>query len=86
MERDPAFREERELLKERVECLLSGDVDTGKAVLGRSPAMHRAELNASHWVQCLSWNFLALAVMQRMSPARSTRRIHTARAASGRAP
>ncbi len=31
VERDPAFREE--LLKEGVECLLSGDVDTGKAVL-----------------------------------------------------
>ena len=31
MGRDPAFREE--LLKEGVECLLSGDVDTGKAVL-----------------------------------------------------
>ena len=31
MERDPAFREE--LLKEGVDCLLSGDVDTGKAVL-----------------------------------------------------
>ena len=31
MKRDPAFREE--LLKEGVECLLSGDVDTGKAVL-----------------------------------------------------
>ena len=31
IERDPAFREE--LLKEGVECLLSGDVDTGKAVL-----------------------------------------------------
>ena len=31
IERDPAFREE--LLKEAVECLLSGDVDTGKAVL-----------------------------------------------------
>ena len=30
-ERDPAFREE--LLKEGVECLLSGDVETGKAVL-----------------------------------------------------
>ena len=29
--RDPTFREE--LLKEGVECLLSGDVDTGKAVL-----------------------------------------------------
>ena len=28
---DPAFREE--LFKEGVECLLSGDVDTGKAVL-----------------------------------------------------
>ncbi len=31
IERDPAFREE--LLKMGVECLLSGDVDTGKAVL-----------------------------------------------------
>ncbi len=31
VERDPAFREE--LLKEGVECLLSGDVDTGKAML-----------------------------------------------------
>lgn len=31
IESDPAFREE--LLKEGVECLLSGDVDTGKAVL-----------------------------------------------------
>ncbi len=31
IKRDPAFREE--LLKEGVECLLSGDVDTGKAVL-----------------------------------------------------
>ena len=31
MQRDPAFREE--LLKEGVDCLLSGDVDTGKAVL-----------------------------------------------------
>ncbi len=31
IERDPTFREE--LLKEGVECLLSGDVDTGKAVL-----------------------------------------------------
>ncbi len=30
-ERDPAFREE--LLKEGIECLLSGDLDTGKAVL-----------------------------------------------------
>ena len=29
--RDPAFREE--LLKEGVDCLLAGDVDTGKAVL-----------------------------------------------------
>ena len=29
--RDPAFHEE--LLKEGVECLLSGDLDTGKAVL-----------------------------------------------------
>ena len=31
IERDPAFREE--LLKEGVDCLLSGDVDTGKVVL-----------------------------------------------------
>ena len=31
IERDPIFREE--LLKEGVECLLSGDMDTGKAVL-----------------------------------------------------
>jgi hypothetical protein len=31
VERDPAFREE--LLKEGVECLLTGDVDTGKTIL-----------------------------------------------------
>ena len=31
VERDPAFREE--LLREGVECLLYGDVDTGNAVL-----------------------------------------------------
>ena len=31
VERDPAFR--AELLKEGVECLLSGDMETGKAVL-----------------------------------------------------
>ncbi len=31
VERDPTFREA--LLKEGVECLLSGDVETGKAVL-----------------------------------------------------
>jgi hypothetical protein len=31
IERDPAFREE--LLKEGIECLLIGDVDTGKAIL-----------------------------------------------------
>ncbi len=31
VQRDPAFREE--LIKESLECLLSGDVDTGKAVL-----------------------------------------------------
>ena len=31
VQRDPAFREE--LLKESLECLLSGDVDTGKALL-----------------------------------------------------
>jgi tRNA A37 threonylcarbamoyladenosine biosynthesis protein TsaE len=30
VERDPAFREA--LLKEGVECLLSGDVETGKTV------------------------------------------------------
>jgi len=29
--RDPTFREE--LLKEGIECLLTGDVDTGKAIL-----------------------------------------------------
>jgi hypothetical protein len=31
IERDPAFREE--LLKEGIECLLIGDMDTGKAIL-----------------------------------------------------
>ena len=31
VERDPAFREE--LLKAGIECLLTGDVDTGKAIL-----------------------------------------------------
>ncbi len=31
IERDPEFREE--LLKEGIDCLLSGDVETGKAVL-----------------------------------------------------
>jgi hypothetical protein len=31
VERDPAFREE--LFKEGIECFLTGDVDTGKAVL-----------------------------------------------------
>jgi len=31
VERDPAFREE--LLKEGVECLLVGELDTGKAIL-----------------------------------------------------
>ena len=31
VERDPAFREA--LLKEGVECLLSGDVETGKTLL-----------------------------------------------------
>ena len=84
MERDPAFREE--LLQEGAECLLSGDLDTGKDVLCRSPAMHPAELNGCHWVQRLSWNFLALAETQRLSPARSTRRTHTTRAVNGRAP
>ena len=31
VKRDPAFREE--LLKEGIECLLTGDLDTGKAIL-----------------------------------------------------
>jgi hypothetical protein len=31
VEEDPRFREE--LLKEGVECLISGDMDTGKAIL-----------------------------------------------------
>ncbi|QLH40852.1 MAG: transcriptional regulator [Defluviicoccus sp.] len=31
VQRDPAFREE--LLREGVQCLLSGDVDTGKIIL-----------------------------------------------------
>jgi hypothetical protein len=31
VERDPAFREE--LLKEGIECLLTGDIDTGKTIL-----------------------------------------------------
>ena len=31
VERDPAFRDE--LLKEGVQCMLSGDVDTGRAIL-----------------------------------------------------
>ena len=31
VEEDPRFREE--LLKEGVECLISGDIDTGKAIL-----------------------------------------------------
>ena len=31
IEREPAFREA--LLKEGIECLLTGDVDTGKAIL-----------------------------------------------------
>ena len=31
VERDPAFREE--LLREGTECLLNGDIDTGKAIL-----------------------------------------------------
>ena len=31
VEKDPAFREE--LFKEGIECFLTGDVDTGKAVL-----------------------------------------------------
>ena len=39
IERDPAFREE--FLKEGVECLLAGDVDTGKAVLRGLQQSHR---------------------------------------------
>lgn len=31
IERDPAFRDE--LLREGIECLLSGDLETGKAIL-----------------------------------------------------
>ncbi len=31
VDRDPAFRDE--LLRESVECLLAGDLDTGKAIL-----------------------------------------------------
>jgi hypothetical protein len=31
VKRDPAFREE--MFKEGIECLLSGDLDTGKAIL-----------------------------------------------------
>ena len=31
IDRDPAFREE--LLKEGIQCLLTGDIDTGKAIL-----------------------------------------------------
>ena len=31
IDRDPAFREE--LLKEGIECLLVGDIDTGKGIL-----------------------------------------------------
>ena len=38
IKQDPAFREE--MLKEGVECLLAGDMDTGKAVL-------RAYINAA---------------------------------------
>ena len=38
-EHDPAFREE--LLKQGVECLLAGDVDTGKILL-------RDYINAAH--------------------------------------
>ena len=44
VERDPAFREE--LLREGVECLLSGDMDTGKAVL-------RDYINATIGVEAL---------------------------------
>jgi len=31
MQKDPAFR--RELLRDGIECLLAGDLDTGKAIL-----------------------------------------------------
>lgn len=43
--RDPAYR--RELLREGVECLLSGDLDTGKAVL-------RDYINATMGFEALS--------------------------------
>ena len=52
MARDPAFREA--LLKEGVECLLSGDVDTGRAVL-------RDYVNATI-------GFEELAILTRKSP------------------
>ena len=45
LEQDPTFREE--LFKEGVQCLLSGDLDTGKAVL-------RNYINASLGFQELS--------------------------------
>jgi len=52
LDRDPAFREA--LLKEGVECLLSGDVDTGRAVL-------RDYVNATI-------GFEELAILTRKSP------------------
>ena len=45
-QRDPAFR--KALLQEGVECLLAGDVDTGKAVL-------RNYINATIGFEELSW-------------------------------
>ena len=46
VERDPAFREA--LLTEGIECLLAGDMDTGKAVL-------RDYINATIGFQELGW-------------------------------
>ena len=47
-QRDPAFR--KALLQEGVECLLAGDVDTGKAVL-------HDYINATIGFEELSWFF-----------------------------
>ena len=51
IERDPAFREE--LLKEGVECLLSGDVDTGKAVL-RDYINAHDRISGARWIDWTS--------------------------------
>ena len=44
VERDPAFREE--LLKEGIECLLTGDVDTGN-ILGVQRRIGKTEFQGS---------------------------------------